>query len=136
MVEKVPQGHGGALNSGGTPGNKGGGDYPDRIKRSLGKLAERGIKDIVKVLDDSKQPATLTELTRLVDVGAKYAVGTKIVLENEMASRLSQLAEMTAEYVPEDKFLAWHNRATQILMPQSQQAHPLDSPSTEGTTED
>lgn len=37
--EKVPQPHGGALNSGGTPGNKGGGRPPDEFKRRMAAMA-------------------------------------------------------------------------------------------------
>jgi hypothetical protein len=35
----VPQPHGGALNAGGTPGNRGGGRPPDEFKRRMAEMA-------------------------------------------------------------------------------------------------
>jgi hypothetical protein len=56
-IEKVPQPHGGALNRGGTPGNKGG-RPPDEFKaimRELASSAER-MEHARKILDNPDHP--------------------------------------------------------------------------------
>jgi hypothetical protein len=42
-LQKVVQPHGGALNGGGTPGNKGGGSQPAAVRRKLREIGERGL---------------------------------------------------------------------------------------------
>ena len=74
-IRKIPQPHGGALNSGGTPGNKGGpGASPSELRARLRGSVEERVKIIEEILDD---PDTSTsDRIRCVDVLLKYGLGT------------------------------------------------------------
>lgn len=50
-VRKTPQPHGGALNAGGTPGNRGGGRPPDEYRKLLSEIRdEQGLPVLIKSL--------------------------------------------------------------------------------------
>ena len=57
-ITKIPQPHGGALNSGGTPGHRGGsGRPPHSIKRRFRDLADlHGVKVLEDVMLDEDRP--------------------------------------------------------------------------------
>jgi len=67
----VPQAHGGALNSGGTPGNSGGGRSPDAFKALMASLADRAGQAMAagKVLDDASGPMYLDAAKWVADRG-------------------------------------------------------------------
>lgn len=76
-VTKIKQPHGGALNSGGKPGNKGGpGRPPSALRAKLREAAWRRIDVLRQIADDPK--ATQNDRMKAVDLMLKYGVGTTV----------------------------------------------------------
>lgn len=76
---KIPQPHGGALNSGGTPGNKGGGRPKDEWLQLLRELAStnRTMAGLKQILADPAHPHYLKALEFAADRG--YGKPTQLV---------------------------------------------------------
>jgi hypothetical protein len=74
----VPQPHGGALNAGGTPGNKGGGRPKDEFKAICQRLASRDetIEAVTKILESPRHPAYLGALKWATENGYGKATET------------------------------------------------------------
>ena len=74
MPYKIPQPHGGALNSGGTPGNKGGSKPRSAIRDQCKELFERkGLTRLEKILqsDDTRN----SDHIKAGEVLARYGIG-------------------------------------------------------------
>jgi hypothetical protein len=73
-ISQIPQPHGGALNSGGTPGHVGGTGRPGRaaaIRRQA--IVARSLDEQMRILDQSqKSPVPLVELNELTQLVSKY----------------------------------------------------------------
>ncbi len=63
---KVPQPHGGALNSGGTRGNKGGGTSPKSIRLKFTELADRKVVKRLEELADSENEGAANAACRTI----------------------------------------------------------------------
>lgn len=75
--QKIPQPHGGALNGGGTPGNKGGtGQQPLRFITKMQQAADRGAQALIasRILDDPDHPMFIDALKWCADRGYGKAV--------------------------------------------------------------
>ena len=74
MPRLVPQSHGGALKSGGTPGHKGGGGRPrtELRNRMCGSLAQR--LSIAEQIADNKK-SNPSDRMRALEFMAKYGLG-------------------------------------------------------------
>ncbi len=59
----IPQPNGGALKSGGTPGNKGGGSTPNAIRRKLRKMIAKRPGFLAEVMDGNPMVKTRIRLT-------------------------------------------------------------------------
>lgn len=91
----VPQKNGGALYSGGKPGNKGGGRPKERVRRKALKLTNKAINELGRMLDrhaatvekiTNGQPVEKMDLFHLMkanDVARVTEVGGKIGLEEK-----------------------------------------------------
>lgn len=111
VVGKVPQAHGGALNTGGTPGNAGGGSPPSRLRGQLREILEASIqmlRDIAlgKVTLEltfncpqctyqaqGKKPFVprSSDITRAIEIAAKYGLGLPNVgYDEELVDELAQ----------------------------------------------
>ena len=89
-IKKVPQPHGGALNSGGTPGNKGGGNYRTTFRDGLQKLgASKGLKVVEKALDDENPTVNMKAVEVIIKGGFGEA---KAVMEEEFFNALMDVA--------------------------------------------
>jgi hypothetical protein len=90
----------GKLKVGGTPGNKGGGRTPDRIRRKLAQIvATEGIGVIREVLQDAD--AKTSDKLRAVDVAAKYGIGASNELTREkVRDLLQQTITVTSTHLP------------------------------------
>jgi hypothetical protein len=101
----VPQPHGGALLSGGKPGNKGGYSLSNDWTRRLKDLGIRkGIPRIESALDGESDNTAL----KAVELIGKFAFGeAKLILADEM---LEAVATACVEFMPDrevrEKFLA------------------------------
>lgn len=71
----IPQKHGGALYSGGKPGNKGGG-RPKSVVRALAR--EEGYKSLVRLAKRAEaEEMSMADAIRLADLQLKYGIGTQ-----------------------------------------------------------
>ena len=96
-TELIPQAHGGALLRGGSFGNKGGGRIPSRIRGELREILEASLdtlRDFTQgratltlvskceqcghETEDGRYPMPLkaSDVTRAMDIAAKYGIGT------------------------------------------------------------
>lgn len=88
-IAKVPQPHGGALNSGGTPGNKGGTGRPsDRVVAACTQLAEDGVSMLREIVEAPDEQASKDTKIRAWKAAAEIGIGTKtnLVLANPEAA--------------------------------------------------
>lgn len=75
MPTKIPQPHGGALNSGGTPGNKGGpGNIPRRIRLKAGEMLEG---KALPRMDETLENGTRMEAVAATNTLVKIALPTQ-----------------------------------------------------------
>lgn len=72
--ELIEQKHGGALLSGGVPGNKGGGRYPDRIKQILQEGMFEAAPSIVQLAKGGEHVSAGDQISAFDKLG-KYGVG-------------------------------------------------------------
>lgn len=100
-MELIPQPHGGALKSGGTPGNKGGGRPKDRVRALALQGTQAAVKGIMRMLADAengdtklspsdynKIAATLGSLS----IGTRHEVEQRVV-DPEIVSKAVNIAE-------------------------------------------
>lgn len=90
-VIKVPQPHGGALNAGGTPGNRGG--RPSGIIRRgfANVLDDHGLDFVTGVLTGKEKEATVSDKLKAVDQAAKIGLGEKHeVVAEDVRDKLQQ----------------------------------------------
>lgn len=116
-VTKIPQPGGrGALNSGGTPGNKGGGRPREAIRARCRTLFDNhGIKVLKKAIKDAMaEPENTLEAVdvsgnrrrrmdsalKAVDIAGKYGLGEAPTIQDGMAEFI---ASLSVEYVAEDQ---------------------------------
>ena len=86
-ITKVPQPHGGALNSGGTPGNKGGRSYPLKAKAASALAYEERIPALASIADDDAERAT--DRIKAIDILGKHGgVGDKVGYDRVLVDRL------------------------------------------------
>lgn len=90
VVSKVPQPHGGALNSGGTPGNRGGTGRPrSELRADLRALLDGPGREVLhRVLQSENVLVAL----RALDLVAKYGLGSRD--EDERSLRVTELARL------------------------------------------
>jgi len=101
LPTKIVQPHGGALNSGGTPGNKGGtGRPPNEIRalaRDLGyrsmKIIEKEIERLEKLVQDGK-PLPINLVLQISDQANKYGLGERV--ENLYPQGVPFIGELSA----------------------------------------
>lgn len=103
-MAKVPQAHGGALNRGGTPGNKGGSGAPPQVIRE--KM--RGTLSLILPEIEAKYKSGIVEPLDFANFLAKYGLGTKdeMTLTSEQVKGLCQaysasVMQIVAEETPE-----------------------------------
>lgn len=79
MPHLIPQPNGGALMSGGTPGNKGGGRTPNRVREEVRELLhEDGLAELRRRFDKKNiRKISHQDFARYIDTLGKYGIGTK-----------------------------------------------------------
>lgn len=112
-MQTRPGNNGGELRSG-NPGNSGGGRPSESLKGILGDVSEKAARQLLSKVDAETSAG---DLCRIVDVSAKYTIGQKIVVEQAIADRIEALSQLTAEFIPEERFREWHSQAMSILLP-------------------
>lgn len=88
-----------------------------------GNKTQRAIRFVQKLMDnaDAGNGVAIREVyNRVEGVQAKT-----LKIEGLAVEKLASLAEMTAEFLPEERFDEWFQRATLILIPQSSELAPL-----------
>jgi hypothetical protein len=104
LPELIPQPHGGALLSGGTPGQKGGPGAPPSVLRSRlqGSLAER-IKLLEAIADDPTTPPR--DRIRAIDVLARYGLGVAAgeLTTEDIRERLSKTLDVIRHELSPDE---------------------------------
>ena len=96
----IPQPHGGALNSGGTPGNRGGTGVTRKLREAFRGDLETARQRLVEILADAD--AEPRDLIAIFDKLAKYSVGEKrdgVVVDAEL---LNDLFEPVARLVSDE----------------------------------
>lgn len=78
-MEKQEQPHGGALLTGGVPGNKGGGRPKDAVRAVMQEGLEKANEKLIAMLEQAD--LTPEQTTRIADVFGKYSIGTKQEVE-------------------------------------------------------
>lgn len=96
-IPKIPQPHGGALNAGGTPGNKGGtGRPPSEVRKAFLAALEGGPEALVAII----QSPTSRDADRIAAIAAAAKIGLPVQIEplpvapltpEERTARLTQL---------------------------------------------
>ncbi len=92
----IPQPNGkGALLSGGMPGNKGGGDHPDNIRRAFRSDVAIAREKIMELLEaDGLSPG---EIIQYIDKAAKYSIG-KPITRDELKGILTRMWELVVQH--------------------------------------
>lgn len=106
-VAKVPQPHGGALNRGGTPGNRGGpGRPPAKLRAQLRRIAATRIP-VLASISHRRSTAKDADKIRAIDVILKYGLDRNIsVADLRHALRdMSELAYQMFDKEQADAFL-------------------------------
>ena len=96
MPVLIPQSHGGALLSGGTPGQKGGGSTPDALRGTIRRiLEEHGLPFLQAALSATKTmpcphckgeievPSDPKLMAKLLDTGLRVAIGSPVQVEHQ-----------------------------------------------------
>jgi hypothetical protein len=106
--ELIAQDHGGALLSGGKPGNKGGsGRPPSELRRRLRSSLDKRIAVAEEIADDDTRRAA--DRLRAIDLLAKYGLGPNDpakVSRDEFGDLMEQLGSVVAEEVRDREVLA------------------------------
>lgn len=101
-VEKIPQPHGGALNSGGTLGNKGGSGRPPSAVRAVAlEGAAKAIPRLVAQLNSKNASVVQGAADKLL----KYGLGTQSdikISEDDVRERLQKSIVMICRLAPEE----------------------------------
>lgn len=92
----IPQPNGkGALASGGYPGNKGGGDHPDNIRRAFRSDVAIAREKIMELLEsDGLSPG---EIIQYIDKAAKYSIG-KPITRDELKGILGRMWDVVEDH--------------------------------------
>ena len=97
MPAKIPQAHGGALNSGGTPGNAGGTGRPKSEVRAAALAgADKAIPKLLAIVED--ETSQKSEVIAAGDKLLKYGLGTQTeVSVEDIKHRLTRQMEFLRE---------------------------------------
>ena len=117
-ITKIPQPHGGTLNSGGTPGNRGGGRPPDLVAQ----LSRQGYEEAVPTLRllakafDPENGVTLpgvkaSDVVKAIDVLGKYGKNEKQKLPLD---KFKKLAAVTQEWAERHGLEVTEERGTEL----------------------
>lgn len=94
-MEKIEQPHGGALLTGGVPGNKGGGRPKDEI-RALCATNLAKATELIQQRLERESDLTIEQIIKAADVSGKYSIGTKsevdtVVKDPEIISHIIEV---------------------------------------------
>jgi hypothetical protein len=96
---KVPQPHGGAINRGGTRGNKGG-RPPSKLRAICRKMAGPRLPILGKIAKDETESAA--DRIRAIDTLMKYGLDRAISVA-DLRECLRQQSEIAYEYLPKEQ---------------------------------
>lgn len=117
-ITKVPQPRGGSLNSGGTPGNKGGGRHPNEVIQLATTLSfEELIPRLRELINDQSTPAktVVSACAAIIGLVPKKEEGLPPDRVRALCQSYSQqVMQIVAEIVP-DAFLAIQARVEEQL---------------------
>ena len=100
-MEKIRQSHGGALNAGGTRGNKGG-RPPSKLRAMCRKMAGSRLQ-VLGQISSKKSKASDADKIRAVDVLLKYGVGGSAINVADLRRALHEMSELAHEMFPKDQ---------------------------------
>ena len=90
-VAKIPQPHGGALNSGGTPGHRGGGGRPPGRIREAARLGfDEKIDKLIEVAEDAEKDS---DKLKAIELLGKYGLGSAKGHDDVLVRRLAQVVQ-------------------------------------------
>lgn len=99
--EKIPQKHGGALLSGGKPGNKGGpGRPPSGLREACREIFEGSLENLKTIAQGTAKrpfmgdevPPLFSEQIKAIDTAGKYGLGeAKVVVPEELAGLVADV---------------------------------------------
>lgn len=118
MEATVPGRNGGRLLPGGKPGHKttgAGGRKPDKLRELFAKGTVLSMQTLIERMEKDPDSMTPADYARIAGLGGQYVVGTKIQFEQSLAEHFTELASLTAEFIPEEKYDEWLQAALSIL---------------------
>ena len=99
-VTTVPQKHGGALKSGGTPGNKGGGRPSNALRGSLREILDEGLPHLKRFVTGEKDARPADQL-KAIDIAARHGLAKEAYDEDLVL----ELWDATEALLPDDQEL-------------------------------
>ncbi len=101
-VAKVKQSHGGALNRGGTPGNRGGpGRPPSRLRAICRRMAGTRLQ-VLGQISSKKSKSKDSDKIKAIDVLLKYGMDRSISIA-DLRVALHEMSELAYEMFPKDQ---------------------------------
>lgn len=96
---RVAQPHGGALLTGGVPGNRGGGRQPAILRELLRDATYERVDLLRQVADGKIKEASVTDRLRAMEILAKYGLGTlKEVSVENVRERVANTLDVIREH--------------------------------------